>query len=471
MRRIWYFFMAMTMAFGACSKDSDKPAPDDNGLTEFPKPDRSKIPSFPGAEGGGMYTKGGAEGAVYIVTSLEDNLAPGTFRWAVERLGARTIVFQVSGTIELQYPLNISNGNLTIAGQTAPGDGITISNYPVYIGANNVIIRFLRFRLGDVSNTEADAIWGRRQKDIIIDHCSMSWSTDECASFYDNESFTMQWCLIAESLNLSIHGKGEHGYGGLWGGFNATFHHNLLAHHVSRNPRFYGIRDGIIREKAEMVNNVIYNWGSDSSYGGEGGQYNIVNNYYKAGPGTKKNQNRIFDAYKVTDYGRFFIEGNYVHNYPNVTADNWLGVNLKSGGDKNELKSATRFDIIPINVQSSEDAYLLVLEHAGASLSRDAVDTRVISEVQNGTATFGGVWGSNLGIIDTQSIVGGWPLLQSLTAPLDTDKDGMPDVWELANGLDLNDATDGKKYNLSPHYTNLEVYVNTIVSSKINFGK
>lgn len=465
------FVALLLFVFLGCGKDNDgidgpgeynPPGDDDNP---------SEVIAFPGAEGGGKFTTGGREGSVFIVTSLLDDLSSGTLRWAIGRTGARTIVFAVSGTIELNSPLSITNGNVTIAGQTAPGGGITIANYPVYVGANNVIIRFIRFRLGDVTNTEADAIWGRRQKDIMIDHCSMSWSTDECASFYDNENFTMQWCVIAESLNESVHGKGAHGYGGLWGGFNATFHHNLLAHHVSRNPRFYGIRDGIVREKAEMTNNVIYNLGSDSGYGGEGGQYNIVNNYYKAGPGTKKNQSRIFDAYKVTDYGKFFIEGNYVHNYQNVTSDNWIGVNLKSGGDKNSVKVATRHNITPINLQSATEAYTSVLEHAGASLFRDGVDTRIISEVQSGTATYGGAWGENLGIIDTQAIVGGWPVLNSTAAPVDTDQDGMPDAWEIGKGLNPNDASDGKKYNLNPNYTNLEVYLNSLVSDKINFGK
>jgi hypothetical protein len=325
--------------------------------------------------------------------------------------------------------------------------------------------------MGDVKAVEGDAIWGRRQKNIILDHCSMSWCTDECASFYDNENFTMQWCLIAESLNESVHGKGEHGYGGLWGGYNATFHHNLLAHHKSRNPRFYGIRDGIEREMAEMGNNVIYNWGSNSSYGGEGGQYNIVKNYYKAGPATKSNKDRIFEAYYEGSYGKFFLEGNFVFGFEEITGNNWLGFDLKSGGSLEPLKASTRFDITKVEYTSPEDAFAAVLEHAGASLWRDAVDVRIVNEVSKGIATYGGSYGDKLGIIDTQATVGGWPELQPGTAPADSDHDGMPDTWETGKGLNPNDASDASKNTLSDLYSNLEVYLNSLVSSKIDFGK
>lgn len=459
----------LLIGFISCSKDKDAVEDPIGNGAEIPN--RSKIPSFPGAEGGGMYTLGGAGGDVYSVTSLEDTYTEGTLRYAIEQIGARTIVFEVSGTIKLTRALKITRGDLTIAGQTAPGDGITIRDYPVVVDADNVIIRFLRFRMGDETATEDDAIGGRRRKNIIIDHCSMSWGTDECASFYDNENFTMQWCLIAESLNRSVHEKGDHGYGGLWGGFNASFHNNLVAHHKSRNPRFYGLRDGVLRERAELINNVIYNWGENSSYGGEEGEYNIVNNYYKAGPGTLKNRNRIFEAYKIKSYGTFFIDGNYVDGYPTVTSDNWLGVSLKSGGDKNSLKSEFKYVMHPVIIKPAEEAYDAVLNHAGMSMHRDAVDARIVEEVKTGTATYGGVWGEGTGIIDSQTDVGGWPEIISVEAPLDTDGDGMPDAWELEKGLNPNDASDGKKYGLSTEYTNLEVYLNQLVSDKIGFGK
>lgn len=462
--------LPLVVLMGCSGNDDDLQEPDPGPGDETELPDRSQIPSFPGAEGGGMYTLGGAGGDVYVVSTLEDTFREGSLRHAVSQFGARTIVFAVNGTIRLNSPLRISRGDLTIAGQTAPGDGITLSDQPVVVDADNVIIRFLRFRLGDVSATEDDAIWGRRRKNIIIDHCSMSWSTDECASFYDNENFTLQWSLIAESLNESVHDKGSHGYGGLWGGYNASFHNNLLAHHKSRNPRFYGVRDGITRERAEMINNVIYNWGDNSAYGGEDGEYNIINNYYKSGPATRSNQNRIFQAYKGSDYGRFYVDGNYVEGYPSVTTENWVGFHLKDGGDKSALRVDKPFPITEVSIVSAEEAYERVLEHVGMSMYRDVVDTRIVEEVRNGTATFGGSYGDESGIIDSQDTVGGWPVSEPVSAPLDADGDGMPDAWELARGLDPADSTDGAAYGLSNEYTNLEVYLNELVKEKIGFG-
>ena len=221
------------------------------------------ILAFPGAEGYGKYTAGGRGGKVYEVTNLND-FGKGSLRAAVEAEGSRTVVFRVSGTIDLKSNLTIRNPYITIAGQTAPGDGICIKRYPLSIGADEVIIRYIRVRLGDESGVDADAISSRYNKNLIIDHVSASWSVDETMSIYHNENVTVQWCLIAESLYQSNHIKGHHGFGGIWGSNYSTYHHNLLAHHSSRNPRF---ASGC--GNTDYRNNVLYNWGYQSCYGGE----------------------------------------------------------------------------------------------------------------------------------------------------------------------------------------------------------
>lgn len=444
----------------------------------------AQLPAFPGAEGFGKYTTGGRGGKVIYVTNLEDNTLPGSLRYAVNQTGARIVVFAVSGTIQLKSVLNIRNANITIAGQTAPGDGITLRDYTVYNDADNVIIRYIRFRMGDETNQENDAIWGRNRKNIIIDHCTMSWNTDECASFYDNENFTMQWCLLSESLRNSVHGKGAHGYGGIWGGRKASFHHNLLSSHDSRNPRFCGSRysNKPDLELVDFRNNVIYNWGSNNAYAAEGGSYNMVNNYYKAGPATSSSSRSRFLQPYADDgsnnqpkgtYGKFYIDGNYTTGSAVVSGDNWLGVALHSsfatnapGITKNDIKSDTEFLASNVTTHSAQNAYLKVLDYAGASLVRDVVDQRIIQDATTGTATFmTGGNGSINGLIDTQSAVGGWPELKTLPAPFDSDGDGMPDAWEDANGLQKNDPSDAQLNSVDGKYPNVEVYINSLVST------
>ena len=450
------------------------------GLTTFGS--KAQNLAFPGAEGAGKYTVGGRSGKVYYVNTLEDttvgdkNTREGSLRWCLNQKGAKTILFKVAGVIFLNSTLEIKDST-TIAGQSAPGDGICIANYPVTVKGDEVIVRFLRFRMGDRMNLQEDALGGKRCKNVIIDHCSMSWSTDECSSFYDNENFTMQWCILAESLRSSTHKKGNHGYGGIWGGHKASFHHNLLAHHDSRNPRMCGARysDEADLELVDFRNNVIYNWGQNSGYAGEGGRYNFVNNYYKAGK-ESSNKNRIFapnadigsNKQQAGVWGMFYLSGNYVHGYTDVTNDNSLGLQpVPETKDKKELLSCTEFDVAKINTETAEEAFVSVLAKAGASYKRDKTDTRVLNEVKEGLTPVraSGNGGTRAGHIDSQEDVGGWENYTDNPSDVIDDKniDGIPDGW-----LEKNYPS-GKKANdvNEEGYTYLEVYLNSIVENII----
>jgi len=429
----------------------------------------AQVPAFPGAEGFGAMTTGGRGGSVIEVTNLNDS-GTGSLRAAIQASGTRTVVFRVSGTIELQSELRIQSDNITIAGQTAPGDGICLKNFPLAVDANNVIIRFIRCRHGDQSGSQNDAMWGRNQENVIIDHCSMSWSVDECGSFYDNKNFTLQYCILSESLYRSIHDKGDHGYGGIWGGQGATFHHNLLAHHTSRNPRFCGSRyTG--EPELELVdhrNNVIYNWGFNSCYGGEAGNHNMVANYYKYGPATSVSvRDRIIDPdANENGFGTYYIADNVTHGYQATTVDNWRGVDGISTTTKEEIRLDEPLDAPALTPHNAYEAFEHVVARAGAILpKRDIIDTRIVYETVTGTAQFGGAYGDVMGIIDSQVTVGGWPALEDKGAPADSDHDGMPDDWEDTMGLNRDDPADRNGDLDGDGYTNLEEYLNGLMEA------
>ncbi|WP_418037497.1 pectinesterase family protein [Paenibacillus xylanilyticus] len=405
------------------------------------------LPAFPGAEGGGKYVTGGRGGTVYEVTTLADS-GPGSLRDAVSHSDT-TVVFRVGGTIHLESPLAITGSNITIAGQTAPGEGITVSDYWTTFQADNIIVRHMRFRLGDKHPSEDDVFGGRYHKNIIIDHSSFTWSVDEVLSMYANENTTVQWSVIAESMLMTTHQKGRHGYAGIWGGNNTSFHHNIIAHNVSRNPRFAGA-PGF---NTESYNNIVYNWGFFSAYGGEEGNYNLMNNYYKYGPNTYLNaRDQIF--LDVGPDTRLHVSGNVVDGYPDVTADNWLGVGELANPDSKLLSPVQMAN--PASMDDAETAYEQVLAKAGASLPRrDAIDARIVNDVKNRTGQH----------INSQKEVGGYLEFEETTSTLvDSDHDGIPDEWEISMGLDPNDPADRNDTHESG-YTYLEVYLNSITGN------
>lgn len=463
-------------------------------------------PAFPGAEGFGRYTTGGRGGAVYHVTKLTDDGSTGTFRWACERSGSRTIVFDVAGTIHLTSELTLTSGNVTIAGQTAPGYGVCIADYPFQIAANNVILRYMRFRLGNKNVTLKgadgwDGLGGMDHENIIVDHCSVSWSIDECLSVYGVKNATVQWCIAAQSLQDAGHSKGSHGYGGNWGGSGVTYHHNLLAHHESRVPRLGPRYTTQLDERMDMRNNVFYNWAGNGCYGGEAMNVNIVNNYYQPGPATRQRstaiQQRIasigvrtneyisnYPDYAPTlhKWGTFYVAGNVNAEHDEVTRDNWTyGIYNQISDDndgtytdktKEEMRLDAPISFVHVTTHTAKQAYGRVLDYAGCSKKRDSYDEFIISETRNGAATYTGA-GNHKGIIDTpednRPVDAGadwspWPDLTSdETAPADTDGDGMPDEWETANGLDPGNPDDGAETG-TDGYTNLEKYLNSLVS-------
>ena len=464
---------------------------------------QDQAPAFPGAEGHGRYVTGGRGGTIVHVTNLNDS-GTGSLRSAVSSSN-RIVVFDVGGIIELKSDLTIK-ANVTILGQTAPAPGITLRYYTVRPNGDNIIMRYIRIRRGEEKNVNegADATWARNFKGLILDHCSFSWSIDEVASYYDNRDFTMQWCSVAEALNNAGHGKGAHGYGGIWGGKQASFHHNLIAHVNNRAPRLNGARYGwdgydktkyintIDAERVDLRNCVMYNWGNgNGAYAGQGGYHNIVNNYYKAGPSTK-NKTRVFqcghtnndkdDNGKKIDpngthiYGHFYINGNYVTAASSPANYDWNGVIIDD--ENNTIRDTIKLTepVITGNIttHTAEVAYEKVLANVGASLYRDAVDTRHVEEAKNGTATYKGSVSGAQGQLDKVSDQGTYEL-ESTSRPegFDTDGDGIPDEWETANGLNPNDKSDGNAKTIDTEkgwYTNLEVYLNSLVESIMKAG-
>ena len=515
----------------------------------------AQAPAFPGAEGHGRYVTGGRGGKVIHVTNLNDK-GTGSFRAAVTGNSKKIIVFDVAGVIPLASDLTIG-ANTTILGQTAPSPGITLRYYTVR-PEDNCIIRFIRLRRGQEKdiNDGADATWQRNKTGIIFDHCSFSWSIDEVASFYDNNNFTMQWCTVAESLTNPGHSKGAHGYGGIWGGKLASFHHNFVGHLMNRGPRFNGARYGwtgytsnkdydtykwenpVQAENVDFRNCVMYN-AQGTCYGGPGGgQINIVNNYYKAGPShslksktlngikvsvssgkERGSQDRITQVtvsssgnsdkkhpeyYEMTS--RYFISGNTTETTKGTVTKNqdWKGVVYDKGtytyngerysaDKKNFYGDAVAHQTIDgvscvkikmdnpaptgeVTTHSAAEAFSKVLAYGGASLYRDEIDARYMEEAKTGTAQYKGSITQSPGIIDKVSDANGYTEstfgTASRPADFDTDKDGIPDAWELANGLNPNDDSDALTYSLDGkgYYTNLEVYANSLVEDIMKQG-
>jgi hypothetical protein len=423
--------------------------------------DAGSVDAFAGAEGFGRHAVGGRGGGVHRVTTLADS-GPGSLRAAVEARGPRTVVFDLGGTITLLSPLKISRSNITIAGQTAPGDGITLRGQPLIIAANDVIVRYLRVRLGDESGVQEDALSITRGRRIIIDHVSASWSVDETLSAGSRYSppeegihdLTVQWSLIAESLNASVHLKGKHGYGSLIrGGYGARFswHHNLWANHQARMPRPGNYNSAAIDPEGplfEFRNNVFYNWGggragynadTDSRAG-----YDFIGNWYQAGPDSEGS----FAFCEENPLARAFFADNSMNG--SVPADPWSLVGCTPGPD---YRASAPLADSGLTTDTAARAFERVLARAGASKVRDAVDQRIVASVRNRTGR----------LINSQTAVGGWPVLKSGPAWIDRDGDGMPDDWERSHGFDPTNASDGAQDRNGDGWTNLEDWLNSLI--------
>lgn len=404
----------------------------------------SGTPAFPGAEGYGAFARGGRGGKVLFVTSLEDS-GPGSLRAAIEARGPRTVLFRVGGIIHLKSSLRIREPFLTIAGQTAPGDGICLQGSRDTLMLSNthdVVARYLRVRTGytgDAVDNEGDCISCYSADNFILDHCSTSWGTDETISCTQTcDRYTVQWCMIAEGLNY--HG---HSMGSILAGDRSTWHHNLFAHCRTRNPRFAGAC------RCDFRNNVLYDWGDTCSYG-DFRLLNYVNNFARPGPSTTQRPQRFFPDSAVALPGSLFLGGNVLDGSPEVGRDNRRGTGFEA-----EVYADAPHAMPPVETQPAEAAYEQVLKHVGAIVPRrDTTDARIVAEVRSGTGK----------ILRYEKELGDWPTYAAGMAPTDSDGDGIPDAWERAHGLNPNDASDSSQVTPSG-YTNLEHYLNSLVPS------
>jgi pectate lyase len=472
---------AAIAVLGQAAFGEDMAAPTPGQMPPLPSRLPDGIPAFPGAWGGGIFTTGGRGGRVIEVTNLSDS-GPGSLREAIDAEGPRIVVFRVAGIIPLESALDINNPDITIAGQTAPGDGICLAGDSVNINTRNVVLRHLRVRRGDPEGGQgSDNIGGNPEGQIVVDHCSTSWGMDENLSLYrymkptpegaikePARNVTVQYCITSEALNAK-----NHAFGGTWGGEDSTFHHNLFACNTGRNPSI-----GMGGE-FDYRNNVIFNWSHRTMDGGdETSLMNVINNYYKPGPATNDNmRSTIARIEERSQYspgrrfepgnwypqtggrpGKWYVAGNVMEGSPEVTADNWKGMHSQSRGEASQdARVNTPFEGWPVNQQTAPEAFTEVLAKAGATLPRrDAVDQRVAEMVRTGKTM------TPDGVVSDPKQVGGYPkyAFSADEVPADSDHDGMPDAWEQSNGLNPADPADGPADRDSDGYTNVEEYLN-----------
>jgi hypothetical protein len=472
--------------------------------TDLPQAD---LLAFPGAEGGGAHSFGGRGGKVYVVTNLNDE-GTGSLRWACEQGGARIVVFNVAGIIHIKTPITVRAPYITIAGQSAPGDGICVAGESFWINTHDVVIRYMRFRRGETNvGRRDDALGGDPVGNIIIDHVSASWGLDENMSIYRHMftpgdgskdekhgtvNMTIQNSISAEALDYW-----NHSFGSTMGGENCMLTRNLWADNTGRNPSIGW--NGIFN----FVNNIVFNWHHRSVDGGDyTALFNIINNYYKPGPVTPKDETIGYRFLKPeagrskldhVEFGRAFVNGNIMDGNEKVTKDNWAGgVQIEGKNGKaitEELAEQKYFPLMRVNkafpmpavtILPAKEAYNYVLDNVGATLPRrDAVDARIVAQVRTGKITYKEVNTDSMfqfkvrklpkdsykvGIITHPNQVGGYPDYKGKPYK-DSDNDGIPDAWELAHGLNPKDASDAVKITKSG-YSNIEIYLNSIMNVK-----